>query len=96
MNGIGEKENKNIIVIGETNCPWEIRPALLRRFENKIYIPLPDLKTRIELIKKNLDKTTHNLTEEDFLEFGRATEGYSCSDIVVLVKDTMMEPIRKI
>jgi vacuolar protein-sorting-associated protein 4 len=35
------------------------------------------------------------LTEEDILELARTTEGYSGSDITVVVKEAMMLPVRK-
>ena len=45
--------------------------------------------------KIRIGKTPNNLTEEDFEELGRATEGYSGSDIAVVVKEALMLPIRK-
>lgn len=41
----------NVIVMGATNYPWEIDEAILRRFDCKIYISLPDETTRSKLVK---------------------------------------------
>jgi vacuolar protein-sorting-associated protein 4 len=82
-------------VLGATNTPWELDPAIRRRFEKRIYIPLPDLHARATMFKIRLGKTPNTLTEEDFLELGRTTEGYSGSDIAVVVKEAMMLPVRK-
>ena len=35
------------------------------------------------------------MTEEDFIELAKSTEGYSGSDITVVVKEAMMLPVRK-
>lgn len=35
------------------------------------------------------------MTEDDFMELGKATEGYSGSDITIIVKEAMMMPVRR-
>ena len=45
MQGVGN-DNDGILVLGATNTPWELDPAIRRRFEKRIYIPLPDLHAR--------------------------------------------------
>jgi len=41
MNGVGN-DIDGVLVLGATNVPWELDPAIRRRFEKRIYIPLPD------------------------------------------------------
>lgn len=41
MQGVGS-DNQGILVLGATNLPWEIDPAVRRRLEKRIYISLPD------------------------------------------------------
>jgi len=41
MQGVGNN-NEGILVLGATNLPWALDPAIRRRFEKRIYIPLPD------------------------------------------------------
>ena len=94
MQGVGN-DNDGILVLGASNVPWELDPAIRRRFEKRIYIPLPDFQARIVQFKIRIGKTPNNLTEEDFIELGNATEGYSGSDIAVVVKEALMLPIRK-
>lgn len=60
MDGVG-KQGK-LLVLGATNLPWELDPAIRRRFERRIYIPLPDYESRYYLIKKLLKDTPNSLT----------------------------------
>ncbi|CAN1252259.1 Protein SUPPRESSOR OF K(+) TRANSPORT GROWTH DEFECT 1 [Linum perenne] len=69
--------------------------AIRRRFDKRIYIPLPDAKARQYMFKVHLGDTPQNLTESDFESLGRRTEGFSGSDISVCVKDVLFEPVRK-
>jgi vacuolar protein-sorting-associated protein 4 len=46
MQGVGN-DNDGILVLGASNVPWELDPAIRRRFEKRIYIPLPDPMARI-------------------------------------------------
>lgn len=94
MQGVGAK-NDNVLVLGATNIPWCIDAAIRRRFERRIYIPLPDEKARRELFRLNLKKTNHSLTEQDINTLAKKTENYSGADISVLTRDAIYEPIRK-
>lgn len=64
-------------------------PALQR-----IYIALPEEKARAHMFKVHLGDTPHNLTQQDFMELAKRTEGFSGSDVNVVVKDVLMEPVR--
>lgn len=47
------------------------------------------------MFRLRLGKTPNALTEEDFIELGKMSEGYSGSDISVVVKEAMMMPLRR-
>lgn len=93
MQGVG-KDTKGMLILGATNVPWELDPAVRRRFEKRVYIPLPESPARALMFKIHLGNTPNDLTEEDFTELGNLTEGYSGSDVSIIVKDALMEPIR--
>ncbi|KAK6272289.1 hypothetical protein POUND7_009372 [Theobroma cacao] len=94
MQGVGHNDQK-VLVLAATNTPYALDQAIRRRFDKRIYIPLPDLKARQHMFKVHLGDTPHNLTESDFENLARRTEGFSGSDISVCVKDVLFEPVRK-
>ena len=48
-----EKQGQ-VTVLGATNLPWNLDEALRRRFEKRIYIPLPGEEQREQLFQINL------------------------------------------
>jgi len=93
MQGVGQ-DNTGILVLGATNTPWELDPAIRRRFEKRVYIPLPEKDARVSLFKNNIGVTPHSLSGADFNRLGDRTEGFSGSDISVVVRDALYEPVR--
>lgn len=94
MDGVG-KNKGNVLVLGATNVPWELDAAIRRRFEKRVYIPLPDAKARSRMVKLHLGDTPNNLSDDDFDTVGEVTEGASGADIELLVKEALMEPVRR-
>jgi vacuolar protein-sorting-associated protein 4 len=72
MEGVGH-ESKRLLVLGATNLPWELDPAIRRRFERRIYIPLPEFDSRLALLKKLCSKTPNTVTEEQFRDLAERT-----------------------
>jgi vacuolar protein-sorting-associated protein 4 len=52
-------------------------PAIRRRFEKRVYIPLPEPVARAVIFKLNLGDTPHNLTADDFNLLAEMTDGCS-------------------
>ena len=80
MDGIGVK--KNVFIVGATNRPDILDEALLRpgRLDQLIYIPLPDLQSRVSILKAILRKTPVDpKIPLDYI--GKITEGFSGADI---------------
>ena len=51
-----EDKRKLVTVMAATNRPWDLDDALRRRFEKRVYIPLPNEKGRLQLFNLNLKK----------------------------------------
>lgn len=66
------------------------------RFEKRIYIPLPDAAARAKMFQLHLGKTPHQLTSDQFRQLADMSNGYSGSDISIVVRDAMMQPVRAV
>ena len=83
-----------IIVIAATNTPWDLDEALRRRFEKRIYIPLPDLQGRVDLFRMNMN-TLEVSSDVNYEELARKSNGYSGSDITNVCRDASMMGMRR-
>lgn len=92
--GVG-KGDLGVLVLGATNIPWGIDSAMRRRFEKRIYIPLPGPAARKVMFKVHLGDTESTLSDADYDELARVADGFSGSDISVMVREGLMEPVRK-
>jgi SpoVK/Ycf46/Vps4 family AAA+-type ATPase len=92
MNGV-EANPEGIYVIGATNQPWDIDPALKRsgRFGDSVYLSPPKYKNR----KKLFEFYTRNKPRAhiNYGRLARATSGYSPADIERAVDRAAMRPL---
>ncbi|GAX73177.1 hypothetical protein CEUSTIGMA_g630.t1 [Chlamydomonas eustigma] len=93
MQGVGSNNTK-VLVLAATNLPYNLDQAIRRRFDKRIYIPLPEEQARTQMFKIHLGDTPNKMTDVDYQQLGRCTEGFSGSDCSVVVKDVLMQPIR--
>ncbi|HET7404545.1 MAG TPA: ATP-binding protein [Candidatus Bathyarchaeia archaeon] len=94
MDGILDKKKPfHVYLIGATNKPWVLDEPFIRRFQKRIYIPLPDVKARMDMFQIY----THDLKLDnnvDMAELARMTDGYSGGDIRDLFQATQMKVVR--
>ncbi len=95
MQGVG-KDQEGVLVLGATNIPWTLDSAIRRRFERRIYIPLPDADARATIFKLNVGGAAPGMKKSHYKKLAAMTEGYSGADISVIVRDAMMQPIRTV
>jgi transitional endoplasmic reticulum ATPase len=87
---------KDVVVIGATNRPDIVDPALLRpgRFDRLLYIPPPDLESRIQIMK--IHTRSLPLAEDAKIEqLAERTEGFTGADIASFVSTAVMLAIRE-
>ena len=95
MQGVGH-DDTGVLVLGATNLPWALDPAIRRRFERRIYISLPEYDARIGMLINGMKQNKNTLTEADFDFFAKKTEMFSGSDISILIRDAVYEPVRRL
>ena len=94
MQGVGNSMD-GVLVLGATNVPWELDQAMRRRFQKRIYISLPDATARAGILKNKGSKTKNSVSEEDWVALGNESEGYSGSDLAIVVNEALMMPVRR-
>eukprot|EP00210_Caulerpa_lentillifera_P003052 g2914.t1 len=94
MQAVKDAKDSRVLVLGATNLPYILDQAVRRRFDKRIYIPLPEAPARAGMFKIHLGTTPNLLNDADFEKLGNRTEGFSGSDISVVVKDVLMQPLR--
>jgi transitional endoplasmic reticulum ATPase len=82
VEGFDRKSGRAVLLMGATNVPWQLDPAMMRpgRFDEKVYIPLPDPPARRKLLEIYLGKRPldPNITLDTLVD---KVEGYSGADI---------------
>ncbi|KAL0953899.1 hypothetical protein HGRIS_005066 [Hohenbuehelia grisea] len=94
MDGMNSK--KNVFIIGATNRPDQIDPALLRpgRLDQLIYIPLPDEPSRFSILKAALKKSPI-APEVDLNFLAKSTHGFSGADLTEICQRAAKLAIRE-
>jgi len=96
MDGIQDKGNDvHLYTVGATNKPWSLDWPFLRRFQKRIYIPLPNFEGRMSMFKNytapiNVDP---GISLEDL---SRVSEGYSGSDIRDICQGGQLRVVREL
>ena len=72
MDGVESSSQGSVTVLGATNLPWNLDEALRRRFEKRIYIPLPECDQRKKLFEISLKGVDVN--DVEFGELAILTE----------------------
>ncbi|KAI0766021.1 P-loop containing nucleoside triphosphate hydrolase protein [Irpex lacteus] len=94
MDGMNAK--KNVFIIGATNRPDQIDPALLRpgRLDQLIYIPLPDQPSRLSILKATLKKSPI-APDVDLNFLAQHTHGFSGADLTEICQRAAKLAIRQ-
>lgn len=90
----GFDKESNIMVIGATNQIEVLDEALLRagRFDRRIYIPLPNIKEREEILKLHLKKKNYHL---DINRLALISTGYSSATLATWVNEAAIKALKR-
>lgn len=95
LNALDRDGASGVYLLCATNCPWELDSAFLRRFQKRIYVPLPDTEARVGILKSKMSKT--KLADDiNWEELGQWTEGLSGSDLGDLAQEVLFVPVRQL
>ena len=84
----GVKENKNFLILANTNCRDSLDAGILSRFRRKIFIPLPDANMRKQFFTNKLKQLEPEYFEQlDMEQLAEASEGLSGRTITQICDD---------
>ena len=86
---------RDVVVVGATNRPDRIDPALLRpgRLERMVFVPPPDAEARAAILRASSRKVPLD-KDVDLDELAATTEGYSSADLSALVREAALTAMR--
>jgi len=92
----GVETLRNVVVIGATNRPDLVDPALLRpgRLEKLVYVPPPDAAARTAILRAAVKHVPLDASV-DLEALGARTEGYSAADCAALVREAALTAMRE-
>ena len=87
----GFDTNDQVIVVASTNRVDVLDPALTRpgRFDRQVYVPLPDVKGRMEILKVHARKVKLGPNVE-LLRLAKATPGFSGADLAAVINESAL------
>jgi transitional endoplasmic reticulum ATPase len=91
----GVEDLRNVVVIGATNRPDLIDPALLRpgRLERLVYVPPPDADARAAILRAAA-KAVPLDPSVDLAELGASLERFSAADCAALIRESALAAMR--
>lgn len=97
MDSVVDKNKKvHVYIIGATNKPWMLDEPFLRRFQKRIYVPMPSFKSRrgiFQLYSKRLFQIDEDV---NFDTLAKKTAGYSGSDLYDVVQAVHLKVVREV
>jgi ATPase family AAA domain-containing protein 1 len=94
--GVSTVSTSRVLVLGATNKPQHIDPAILRRMPRAFEVPLPNKDGRLSILQLLLkDENVEDLVRESLPKLAEATPGYSGSDLKELCRAAAMIPVQE-
>lgn len=95
--GVNTNDVGQVIVIGATNRPDSVDPALRRpgRFDREFYFPLPNKEARKKIISINTRKWTPQLADDTLDQLAGLTKGYGGADLRALCTEAALNAVQR-
>jgi len=91
---VDKSRSLHVYIVGATNKPWVLDEPFIRRFQKRVFVPLPNYQARLEMFKI-LSKNLKLASDVDFEELARLTDGYSGSDIRDIFQSAQLKVVRE-
>lgn len=82
----------HVLLLANSNLPWDIDAAFLRRFERKILVDIPSDEMRLSIVRK-LMPIANKWTQQELDDFVRASDGFTGADLKIASKEALLRKI---
>ena len=96
FDGVGSSEETRVLIIGATNRPFDLDPAVIRRLPKRVYVGPFNDEEKKGFIKKIITQNKCNISDEEFLTIAKMCKNYSNSDLKELCREAAYEPLREL
>jgi len=96
FDGVGSSEETRVLIIGATNRPFDLDPAVIRRLPKRVYVGPFNEEDKKGFIKKIITQNKCNITDDEFLKIAKMCKNYSNSDLKELCREAAYEPLREL
>ncbi len=92
----GVEPLRDVVVLGATNRPELIDPALLRpgRLEKLVFVPPPDAEARLAILR-TAGRSVPLAHDVDLAELAEDLDGYSAADCAALLREAALTAMRR-
>ena len=96
FDGVGSSEENRVLIIGATNRPFDLDPAVIRRLPKRVYVGPFNDEDKKGFIKKIITQNKCNINDEEFMKIAKMCNNYSNSDLKELCREAAYEPLREL
>ena len=96
FDGVGSGEDLRVLIIGATNRPFDLDPAIIRRLPKRVYVGPFNVDERKGFIKTIITQNKCNINDDEFLKIAEMCKNYSNSDLKELCREAAYEPLREL
>ena len=96
FDGVGSSADAKVLIIGATNRPFDLDPAVVRRLPKRVYIgPFNDIEKK-GFIKTIIQQNECTISDSEFEKIAKMCTNYSNSDLKELCREAAYEPLREL
>ena len=96
FDGVGSSEDLRVLIIGATNRPFDLDPAIIRRLPKRVYVGPFNAEERQGFIKTIITQNKCEITDEEYKKIADMCNNYSNSDLKELCREAAYEPVREL
>ena len=96
FDGVGSGDDLRVLIIGATNRPFDLDPAIIRRLPKRVYVGPINAEERQGFIKTIITQNKCDITDEEYKKIADMCNNYSNSDLKELCREAAYEPLREL